>query len=150
MIESSVPDDKTVLRLWLQMVKITLPLRRRVNTQLQKECGHSLTRFDVLAQLSEFGEQTVGELAGNLINSSGNIAGLLDRMEGQNLVTRRPASDDGRTLIVTITIKGSKLYERMVPVHARIVQVYLGRIDPDEQQALTAALKSARTEVDRD
>jgi DNA-binding MarR family transcriptional regulator len=148
MIEPSDDPEKTILRLWLQMLKITLPLRRHVNIQLQRECGHSLTRFDVLAQLSEFGEQSVGKLAKKLINSSGNIAGLLDRMEGQKLLNRRPDSNDARTLIVTVTIKGSKLYERMVPVHSEIVKEYLGRIDPDHQHTLIAALKSGRTAMD--
>ncbi len=150
MTELSNPNDRDVLRLWLQMLKITLPLRRHVNIQLQKECGHSLTRFDVLAQLSEFGEQTVGGLAQNLINSSGNIAGLLARMEVQKLVKRRSGSDDGRTLIVHITAKGSSLYEAMVPVHRRIVHSSLGRIDPDLRQALIVALKSGRAAIEQD
>lgn len=150
MTESSDPNDKDVLRLWLQMVKITLPMRRHVNIQLLKECGHSLTRFDVLAQLCEFGEQTVGGLAQKLINSSGNIAGLLDRMEARTLVKRRPDSDDRRTLIVNITDKGALLYETMVPVHARIVQACLGLIDHDTRRILIAALKSGRADMVQD
>lgn len=150
MTDSSDDYDKETLRLWLQMVKFTLPVRRHVNIQLQKELGHGLTRFDVLAQLAEFGEQKVGELAQNLINSSGNIASLLDRMEGRELVERRVDNGDGRLLIVKITEKGRRVYDKMVLIHRRIVSDRLGGIDAETRQTLITALKTGRMAIDQD
>lgn len=115
-------DDADTLRLWLYLVKSVLPLEREISTRLQRTCGQSLTRFDVLAQLDRYGPQGVGQLAQRLIASAGNITSLLNRMEREGLVSRGNNNTDGRAQLIQATDLGLGMYAKMIPVHASIVR----------------------------
>ncbi len=139
-----MPDtdgDADTLRLWLYLVKSVLPLERDVSTRLQRTCGQSLTRFDVLAQLDRYGSQGVGQLAHRLIASAGNITSLLNRMEREGLVSRDSDDSDGRAQRIKATDQGGKLYWEMVPVHTDIVQERLAKVSPEDKVALIGLLR---------
>ncbi len=134
-------DDADTLRLWLYLVKTVLPLERDVSVQLQRECGQSLTRFDVLAQLDRHGSQGVGQLAQRLIASAGNITSLLNRMEREGLVSRGSDDADRRAQRIQATELGVQLYWDMIPVHTAIIRQRLARVSSGDKVALIKLLK---------
>ncbi len=137
-LPSLAEEDADLVRLWLYLVKIVLPLEREVNQHLQQNHGQSLTRFDVLAQLDRFGDLSVGQLANRLIASAGNITSLLRRMESEGLLTRAPAADR-RASLVQITAHGRRTYKALIPRHAEIVTQRLNVLD-DTSRAQLAGL----------
>ncbi len=127
--------DKTALKLWLQLAKTSADLHTRINTRFRADYGQSLVRFDVLSQLARADDYTlsVGALSAALIASSGNITRLLDRMQNEGMLERRPAPHDRRSTMIIMTPTGLKLFERMAHDHACWIAEILGDI-PIKQQ----------------
>ena len=138
--------DRLSLALWLQLMKCTKAMEAGVGGMLRRGHGQSLARFDVLSQLYRFGGDwaTVGEVAENVMASSGNITALLDRMVGEDLIVRRASPSDRRSHQVRMTKKGAALFEEMTDDHAKWVDAALDGIDHDKKELLTALLVEVR------
>ncbi len=77
----------------------------------------------MLAQLdATAGALTMGELSARLMVTSGNVTGLIDAMEGEGLVARRPHPTDRRSTLIAATASGRDLFGRMAPAHARWIE----------------------------
>ncbi|MEL7028867.1 MAG: MarR family transcriptional regulator, partial [Pseudomonadota bacterium] len=102
------------LRLWIEIVRFANRLQRDIDARLRQTHGQSLARFDVLSQLERAQRPlTVGELSAQLLTSTGNITGLLDRMERDGLLTRALSTTDRRSFLVEATPDGLDLFREM-------------------------------------
>lgn len=106
---------------------------------------HGLTEgeFDVLAALRRAGapfERAPGELARFTMVTTGAMTKRLDRLVEAGLVTRRPASGDGRGRVVALTEAGRGLVDRAFTEHMRNERRLLDALTPDEAAALEALL----------
>jgi DNA-binding MarR family transcriptional regulator len=134
------------LRLWLEMVRVTMPLYRRMDKRFRSEFGQSLVRFDVMSQLDRFGGNlTVSALAGHLLAStSGNISMLLDRMTAEGLIVRQFDKSDRRRTMVNLTDKGRDLFKTMAAAHAQWADEAFMQTNEDTQTALLDSLVELR------
>jgi DNA-binding MarR family transcriptional regulator len=89
--------------------------------------GFTLPQFDVLAELAraDAGGFTFVELSRLLLVTSGNLTGIVDRLEHQRLVERRPDGNDRRVIRVALTDKGRRVTDRMLPGHAADIEQIL-------------------------
>ena len=80
----------------------------------------TLPQFDVLAELDRAGAGgfTFAELSRLLLVTSGNLTGIVDRLEEQRLVVRRRDAHDGRVVRVALTARGRRMTRGMLPTHA--------------------------------
>jgi DNA-binding MarR family transcriptional regulator len=69
---------------------------------------------------------TISELAQQLLIKHNSAVGLVDRLVGQGLVRRRAASADRRKVDVVLTLRGTRVFERLAATH----HAELGRIGP--------------------
>jgi DNA-binding MarR family transcriptional regulator len=84
------------------------------------EFGISLATFDVLATLRRDGppyKMTQRELMRNLLRTSGSMSLRIDALERTGFVRREDDEDDRRSVFVTLTGKGSKLLDVIIPEH---------------------------------
>src|SRR6478672_5406700 len=90
--------SKNALRAWIQLTKCAKRIEGHVNRRFTDAHDTSLSRFDVLANLERCDGHAAGatELSRMLLASNGNITRLLDRMEQDKLVRRRPNPRDRR------------------------------------------------------
>ncbi len=90
----------------------------------------TLPQFDVLAELARADESgfTFVELSRLLLVTSGNLTGIVDRLERQRLVERRPDVKDRRVIRVALTEKGRRVTDRMLPAHAADIEEILSFI----------------------
>lgn len=145
-----VPDitgsEKLSLSLWLQLMKCTKEIEAGVGGRLRRVHNQSLARFDVLSQLHRFGGDwvTVGEIAGRVMASSGNITALVDRMAADNLIVRRASPDDRRSHQLRMTDKGAALFAAMTDDHAGWVDAALNGIADRDKERLIALLVEVR------
>jgi DNA-binding MarR family transcriptional regulator len=107
---------------------------------------HGLTResFDVLASLRRAGAPyrlTPTDLYRTLMRTSGAMTNRLKRLEERGLVRRVPDARDGRVLLVELTPKGRRLFERVAPRHLANEHELLAALDPDEREQLAALLR---------
>jgi len=100
--------------------------RKRVTSRW----GFTLPQFDVLAELARTDASgfTFVELSRLLLVTSGNLTGIVDRLEQQRLVARIPDAKDRRVIRVALTEKGRRVTDRMLPAHAADIEEILSFI----------------------
>jgi DNA-binding MarR family transcriptional regulator len=139
------------LRVWLQLMKCAHAVETLVAGRLRRGYNQSFSRFDVLSQLFRFdgGWLAVGELAGLLMASGGNITALLDRMAAESLIERRASPSDRRSFQVRMTAEGKRLFLSMNRDHARWVDEALGDLPEAEKARLIDLLVRVRHAAER-
>jgi len=142
------PDthSKNALRAWIQLTKCAKRIEGHVNRRFAESHGTSLSRFDVLANLERCEGHAAGatELSRLLLASQGNITRLLDRMEQDRLVRRRPGAQDKRVSEVQMTRAGEGLFERLAQDHEAWTDTMFGALTNDELKQLIGLLGKLR------
>jgi MarR family transcriptional regulator for hemolysin len=82
--------------------------------------GITFRQFQVLAWLALEGDLSQNQLAERLRIEAPTLVGILDRMERQGWIERRPDSEDRRRKIVTPTPKVKPVWERMAACARRV------------------------------
>ena len=141
------PDDhKTELRLWLRLLTCTTLIEGEVRRKLREHFGFTLPRFDLLAQLDRAPNgMTLGELSQRMMVTNGNITGLVDRLEDQGLVKRRPSLKDRRVQYVRLTADGRKFFRAMATANADWVGELFAELSSGDIEALMHALAKTKT-----
>lgn len=147
------PDTrgKNALRAWIQLTKCAKRIEGQVNRRFGEDHGTSLARFDVLANLERCAGHAAGasELARMLLASQGNITRLLDRMEQDRLVRRRPKAGDRRVSEVQMTRAGEALFARLARDHESWTAGMFASLDDDELRQLIGLLGKLRARLDQ-
>lgn len=96
----------------------------------------------VLNVLQEQDEITSACLGKKTCLDSATLSGVLDRLERDGLLQRKPCQDDGRAIRVLLTDSGralaAQLYQRMVEAN----NAYRARLSDEELAQLQALLKA--------
>lgn len=153
-MNSDLPNDdshsKNALRAWLNLLKCSKRMEQATNTHLDKTFKSSLTRFDVLANLDALNEETMSttRLAKSLLASKGNITRLLDRMEEDELIHRKPNKEDRRISDVYMAPKGQESFNEMVNDHESWVDYVFGVLTLGEEKQLIEIISKLRHRLD--
>ncbi len=139
------PDGKRALRLWLRLLTCSSTIERRISQRLRDEFGATLPRFDLLAALDRAGDQglTMGEAAGMLMVSNGNVTGLAARLKTDGLIEAMPGADR-RVQRIRLTPAGQSRFTAMARAHERWIEALLADLTPDEADDLTRLLERAK------
>lgn len=95
-------------------------------------------QFDVLAKVGASSGITQQELAAALLVTKGNISQLLAKMEQDGLIVRR---QEGRSNLLSLSERGQKLYEEVVPQQEQLIAELLQGLTRDEQFELLHLLR---------
>ena len=87
---------------------------------LLEKIGLTYTQYIVMMVLWEHKSLTVKELGSRLHLDSGTLTPLLKRLEASGLITRERDRKDERSVIATITEKGTSLREKALEVPAQL------------------------------
>ncbi|MFF2073752.1 MarR family winged helix-turn-helix transcriptional regulator [Kitasatospora sp. NPDC058162] len=80
--------------------------------------GLSTGRYRLLADLEDHGgEKSPSQLAATLGVSRATVTGLVDGLERDGLVARRPSTEDGRGNVVILTARGAERLRELAPEH---------------------------------
>ncbi|MFZ6846747.1 MarR family winged helix-turn-helix transcriptional regulator [Undibacterium sp. RuRC25W] len=136
------------LRLWLRMLSCTVMVEAEIRSRLRNEFGITLPRFDLMAQLERYPEGLrMGELSKRMMVTGGNITGITDQLEQENLVIRVPDPKDRRAYSVMLTPAGRTAFKRMAAVHeAWIVELFAGMPAKDKTH-LSTSLSQVKTHL---
>jgi len=99
------PYRRSVLS-WLHLVRIYQRVVHAEQTLLA-QYGLTSSQFDVLSHIATAPGLNQQALAGRLLVTKGNVAGLLDRLECAGLVKRQPDPDDRRSHRLYLTPAGA-------------------------------------------
>lgn len=141
-------QDRDAVRLWLQIYQTASLIEQRIRSRLTQEFGVSLARFDLLSALvRENQPMTMGALSRRLLVSNGNVTGLISRLVDDGLVTRTPAPDDRRVMVIELTPKGRRDFAMMAEAHAGWLNEFLGHADPELTHRLRDDLGALRRDL---
>jgi DNA-binding MarR family transcriptional regulator len=140
------PDDhKAELRLWLRLLTCTTLIENEVRRRLRDNFDITLPRFDLLAQLDRTPNgMTLGELSQRMMVSNGNITGLVDRLVAQGLILRRPAPNDRRVQIVSLTAEGRRFFRAMARENADWIGQIFADLSSSDMASLMASLAKTK------
>jgi DNA-binding MarR family transcriptional regulator len=128
-------DHHDALRLWLRLLATTNLVETRVRRLLGERFHSTLPRFDLMAQLERApGGLKMGELSQRMMVTGGNVTGITDSLESEELVERVVDRSDRRAFRVRLTAAGHKAFQAMAREHERWIV--------EAMQALTAAQRS--------
>lgn len=143
--QEQTPREKRALRVWLGLLTSSQLIEKQVRARFRAEFDTTLPRFDVMAALAREPEgQTMGDISRWLLVSSGNITGIVSRLEADGLVTRSRSTDDRRTHLVRLSRKGRAEFERLSSIHEQWIKELLCGISRQEMASLDELLKKVK------
>ncbi|MFJ9519936.1 MarR family winged helix-turn-helix transcriptional regulator [Kitasatospora sp. NPDC101801] len=96
--------------------------------------GLSTGRYRLLAVLEAHGgEKSPSSLAVDLDVSRATITGLLDSLEREGLIARRPSTEDGRGTVAILTARGAQRLRDMAPEHFGRLESMVGGLSTRER-----------------
>jgi MarR family transcriptional regulator, 2-MHQ and catechol-resistance regulon repressor len=98
-------------------------------------------QFAIVEILGHLGPLTLGELAKKQLSSCGNITVVVDNLEKEDLVLRKPSKEDRRSLYVHLTPKGEQMFDEMFHQHAQHITKLASVLTEKEQQQLAGLLR---------
>ena len=103
--------------------------------------GLTQPQFAIVEILGHLGPLTLGELAKKQLSSCGNMTVVVDNLEKEGLVLRKPCKEDRRSMYVHLTPKGHQMFEAMFRHHAQHVAKLASVLTEKEQQQLARLLR---------
>lgn len=136
------------LRLWLRMLACTVRIEDAIRARLRSEFDTTLPRFDLMAQLQRYPQGLrMGELSRRMMVTGGNITGITDQLEREDLVQRIPDETDRRVYCVKLTDKGRESFTRMAKAHEKWLDELLGGVSAEDKDQLIQLLSHLKQEV---
>ena len=115
-------------------------LGRRINEAMEP-LGITAAQADALAVIGQAQPLSLKELGELLIAEGGHPSRLVDRLVNADLVERRPASDDRRRIVLSLTPAGRRLEKRVNAARDAIAQVGSELIAAHELERTLALLR---------
>ena len=133
-------EEERALRLWIALARCYLTFARALSGRVA-DYGLTTSQFGVLEALHHLGPLPLGELAGKLLVTGGNVTYVMDRLDEQGLVERDRSAEDRRVVRARLTLEGRYLVERVFPMHASTVAELVDHLGAEEQEQLRQLLK---------
>jgi DNA-binding MarR family transcriptional regulator len=124
---------------WRGFLRVHAALVRELDRELIAAHGLPLRAYEVLLYLESApeGRLRMSELAGSVLLSQSGLTRLVDRLEQDALVERRPCEDDRRGFWAEITPVGSSALRDARRTHlAGVRDRFISRFDPGELREL--------------
>ena len=141
-------DHHDALRLWLRMLTCTQLVEQRVRSNLREQFETTLPRFDLMAQLERAPDGLkMNELSRRMMVTGGNVTGITDQLEAENMVQRLPVEGDRRALLIRLTPVGRKAFAEMAEAHERWIIEALSGLNQREVQSLHTLLGKVKQRI---
>ena len=123
-------------------------LLRQVAERLGRSLAEAIKPFDqppavyrVLIALVRKSPARITDLAELTLIEPSTLSRTVDRMEADRLVTRSSASDDGRTVLVSITSEGHGFLDRILPAISAQYEWSIHDVRPADLEVMRGVLK---------
>ncbi|AWV00670.1 MarR family transcriptional regulator [Burkholderia sp. JP2-270] len=129
--------------LWFSFVRAHRRLIREIERRLAEADLPVYAWYDILwgIESSPEGSRRMHELADALAVERYNLTRLVDRLEGEGLVTRARSAEDGRAAFVSITKEGRALRRKMWKIYeATVAELFLSEFDAEQRRQFASAL----------
>ena len=143
-----VSTDHAALKLWLRLLACTTQIETEIRRRLRVHFDISLARFDYMAQLFRHRDGVkMNQLSRQLMVTTGNVTGLTDELERDDLVRRENDPSDRRAWRVSLTPKGKRMFETMAHEHEKWILELFAGLDAKTVQQLHQTLGQLRVQM---
>jgi DNA-binding MarR family transcriptional regulator len=136
----AAPAFKLEDHLFFYFTQILARRTRAINACL-RPYGLDYSRWRVLAVLQEHSGATMGELADLTSVDRTTLTRTLGRMEEARLVARQERESDRRSLVISLTPRGRRMFARILPLTLVETDRALTAFSSEEIEALRDRLK---------
>jgi DNA-binding MarR family transcriptional regulator len=145
-MESRLTDEHhQSLRLWLRMLSCTTRIENEIRSRLRTTFDITLPRFDLMAQLQRHPDGLrMGELSKRMMVTGGNITGITDQLEREQLVVRVQDVNDRRASAVKLTSAGRAAFDEMAAVHERWIEEMLADVAAEDKATMITLLSTMK------
>jgi len=143
--------EQDELASWMSFSALMFKLPGVLDYQLQRDSGLTHFEYLVLAGLSESPGRSrrMSELAGFANGSLSRLSHVVKRLEQRGFVERRPAEDDGRITVATITDTGYDVLVAAAPGHVATVREFVvDTLTPEQLSQLKVIADQILTKID--
>lgn len=134
--------SKRRLKAWIRLLGVTRRVESDLREFLRTRHDTTLPRFDVMAALWRRRDGvTMSELSRLLLVSNGNATAVVDRLEKDGLVRRRPSDTDRRTIFVALTEDGLAAFDRMAAEHEAEIDRLMGDLSDEDLDQITTIFR---------
>ena len=138
-------DHHQSLKLWLRMLSCTVRIENEIRSRMRTTFDITLPRFDLMAQLERHPDGLrMGELSRRMMVTGGNITGITDQLEQEQLVVRVPDAKDRRVFTVKLTDEGRRIFAAMAVVHEGWIAELLQDMPSQDKAQLIALLSQMK------
>ena len=120
-----------------------------VRSRLQ-ERGMTYARMRLLGTLHCQGPQIMTSISDELGATRGNVRALVDALEEEGLVRRKPHPTDRRATVIEMTEQGAQTMDRMYDEHRAEVAGLFGDLSERDRRELVRLLGSLREALQRE
>ena len=111
--------------------------------------GVDVSMFRVMAALAEHDGQQLGQLAAVTTIELSTLSRLVGLMSAKGLLTRRRPRGNGRIVEITLSPKGRRLVDELVPIAEHFERAATAGTTPTEVERIKAILGSAYRNLDQ-
>jgi DNA-binding MarR family transcriptional regulator len=143
-------DKPTVQgRAWRALLEGHRDLIRFLEAEFVRGAGVELQYYDVMFHVSEAAEgRRMTDLAEAIVLSKSGLTSLVDRMERDGLLERRPDPADRRATRIVLTQTGKERLEAISRHHRGVVRrVFTSRVTEEEATVIVDVMERLRTAV---
>ena len=117
----------------------------RVIQELLSPYGLTTTQFFLLTALYEEDGILISALARKVALDRATLTGLLDRLERDDLIARRPDAGDRRAILIHLTQKAEGLREELTDLYHRNNSSFLSLLTQEEKNLFETAIAKLET-----
>ncbi len=124
MSHETAPLDAEQLGAYFALMEVSSLLQHAVDEHLRADGDLSYVQFQILARLTDSpgGTLRMTDLADGVVYSRSGLTYQAGLLEKRGLITRAPAPDDERSVMVTLTDAGRALVGQVLPGHIEVVR----------------------------
>jgi DNA-binding MarR family transcriptional regulator len=137
-------------RVFTDLVRVETRLYNAVDVRVKAEADVGAGHFELLRYVRDHEDARVADLASAFAIGVGTTSKIVDRLEKDGWMERRPNPANRRSSLLALTPAGKSAVARAEPVwHAAIQEILGTAITPEEQTAVSLALGALRSDLER-
>jgi len=132
------------------LVRVETRLYNAVEQRVKAEAGVGAGHFELLRYVRDHPGARVADLASAFAIGVGATSKIVDRLEKEDWVQRRPNPANRRSSLLALTPAGELAVSRAEPAWQTAIQEILGQaVTPEGLTALSLALGALRSDLER-
>lgn len=133
-------DRDASLHLWIVLNRAQHAIGEHIRRDMEAR-GLGLTEFAVLEALYHKGSLALGEIGDRILLTSGTMTYVINKLEEQGLLRRRPCEEDRRRTFAELTEEGRARIATLFPEHAAVLRDLMGGLSTEEKETAAALMK---------